>query len=79
MGRGVIERGGPTLFYFVDSRWGRMGMNLLFSRLIKKLGEFFKLFKTTKLKKIVIHIQTQIYKTNDKKLEIFVKLSKCEN
>jgi len=35
MGRGVIEWGGPTLFYFVDSRWGRMGMGLLFSKLIE--------------------------------------------
>jgi hypothetical protein len=34
MGRGVINGGGPTLFYFVDNRWGRMGMSLLFSTLI---------------------------------------------
>ncbi len=32
---GVLEGGGPTLFYFVDTRWRRMGMNLLFSTLIE--------------------------------------------
>jgi hypothetical protein len=35
MGRGVIEGGGPTLFYFVDTRWRRTWMSLLFSTLIE--------------------------------------------
>jgi hypothetical protein len=38
MGRGVIEGGGPTLFYFVNTRWRRMGMSLLFSTLIENWG-----------------------------------------
>jgi len=35
MGMGFIKGGGPTLFYFVNTRWGRMGMSLLFSTLIE--------------------------------------------
>jgi hypothetical protein len=34
-GKGCYRGGGPTLFYFVDTWWGRMGMNLLFSTLIE--------------------------------------------